>query len=218
MSNTSLHNWLKQKRFTLLLFVLFSFLLTPLYATLFNQSLQLVISINYSLLILAGINMARKKRLIFAALLLGAVNIFLIWLEFALSWSDAIHILRISFALLIFSLISYVLIRDFSRLAETTVHTILGGLCGFVMIGIIGGIMYELLYFCEPDSFLLKPNQSVYALYYFSFISITTVGYGDVIPNSESAQSLTVLLNIIGYFYMTIVVATIIGKYLKRTQ
>lgn len=50
----------------------------------------------------------------------------------------------------------------------------------------------------------------------FSFISITTVGYGDITPMTPPAQSLTMVLNIIGQFYLAIVIAVFVGKYINE--
>jgi len=61
----------------------------------------------------------------------------------------------------------------------------------------------------------LDSSYSGYIFYYFSFISVTTVGYGDVTPITSQAQSITLTMNIIGQFYLAIVIAVFVGKYIN---
>jgi len=84
---------------------------------------------------------------------------------------------------------------------------------GPIYMGVIGGILFEILHLINPSSFHLKDIVSGYIFYYFSFISITTVGYGDVTPATPPAQAITLILNIIGQFYLAIVIAVFVGKY-----
>ena len=82
-------------------------------------------------------------------------------------------------------------------------------------MGIIGGILFESIHLMDPKSFKLIAGFSGYSFYYFSFISITTVGYGDITPLTALAQSLTLVLNVIGQFYLTIIIAVFVGKYIN---
>ena len=86
---------------------------------------------------------------------------------------------------------------------------------GFIYLGIIGGIIFEIMHFINPNSFQLMDGFSGYVFYYFSFISITTVGYGDITPLTPQAQSVTLVMNIIGQFYLAIVIGVFVGKYIN---
>jgi hypothetical protein len=87
---------------------------------------------------------------------------------------------------------------------------------GFLFLGIIGGTLFELMHFFDSSSFNMVSGFSGFSFYYFSFISITTVGYGDITPMTAPAQSLTLVLNIIGQFYLAIVIAVFVGKYINE--
>ena len=82
-------------------------------------------------------------------------------------------------------------------------------------MGIIGGVLFESIHFINSNSFQLIKGFSGYSFYYFSFISITSVGYGDITPLTPPAQSLTLVMNIIGQFYSIIVVGVFVGKYIN---
>ena len=53
---------------------------------------------------------------------------------------------------------------------------------------------------------------------YFSFVTLTTLGYGDVIPVSHLARSTTMLIAVTGQLYMTILIAMLVGKFLSRPE
>ena len=49
-----------------------------------------------------------------------------------------------------------------------------------------------------------------------SFVSLTTLGYGDIVPITDAAKSLAVFLGIVGQMYITIIVGIMVGKYVKN--
>jgi uncharacterized membrane protein len=53
---------------------------------------------------------------------------------------------------------------------------------------------------------------------YFSFVTMTTLGYGDITPVSSFAKSVTTLIAVMGQLYLTILVAMLVGKFLSRTN
>lgn len=65
-----------------------------------------------------------------------------------------------------------------------------------------------------PDSFILPENWEYYDFIYFSYVTLTTVGFGDITPVHPFAKSFTILISIAGQLYLTILIAIVIGKYL----
>jgi hypothetical protein len=55
-------------------------------------------------------------------------------------------------------------------------------------------------------------------LLYFSYITILSIGYGDIYPMTDMARKATVLFGMIGQFYLVIVTAVVIEKYIRFTQ
>ena len=171
-SNHPIRSWLLENRFIVLLVFLLNFLLTPIYSSIFGISPHLIILINYTLLIFAAMNMALRRRISIFVIIFGVLSISCIWLEYGIAWAQLFSVLRIFFSFLFFVLISYIVIRNFLNRTETTLDTIYGAFSGFVILGIIGGILYEFLYFCDPTAFHLEADSSAYAFYYFSFYLI----------------------------------------------
>ena len=146
------------------------------------------------------------------AYILGLLTLLTIWLEFLYNGSDIILICRLLASFTLFVCFCIILVRQILKIKEVNLQFIIGPLLGFLYLGIIGGILFETVHFIDSSSFHLIEGYSGYSFYYFSFISITTVGYGDITPTTAPAQSLTLVMNIIGQFYLAIVIAVFVGK------
>ncbi len=100
---------------------------------------------------------------------------------------------------------------------EVSIAIILASISGYLIVGVLGGLLFSILEHSIPNSFKSMPeNFDIYELLYFSFITLTSVGFGDITPNTNAAKSLTLLLAIAGQLYLTILIAILVGKYLSK--
>jgi hypothetical protein len=98
-------------------------------------------------------------------------------------------------------------------------NTIYGAILGYIIIGMIGGQICILIDHIIPNSFgNYDPLQSKYQYYYYSFITMTTLGYGDIYPLNDASRSISIFISAVGQIYMTIVIAIIIGKFLRTEE
>jgi hypothetical protein len=102
---------------------------------------------------------------------------------------------------------------------------VMGVLCGYLFLGVAWGNLYVLVEVLAPGSFSVKGvlagqlvamNPRRFLFNYFSFVTLTTVGYGDVTPASPTAAWLACLEAVAGQFYVAVVVAQFVG--LKLAQ
>ena len=97
-------------------------------------------------------------------------------------------------------------------------NKIFGGICIYLLFGIIWGIFYLLIHIVIPGSFEGLPSSAIGAqfldLMYFSFVTLTTLGYGDLIPVRPLARTVSYLEAILGQFYVAVLVAWLVGMYL----
>jgi voltage-gated potassium channel len=98
-------------------------------------------------------------------------------------------------------------------------------MCGYLLLGIIWGLLYSAVETASPGSFSLpspKDTDAVAArpdrgtLTYYSVITLTTVGYGDVTPTTPLARTLAWMEAVTGQFYLAVLVAGLVG--FKVTQ
>lgn len=203
-------------KYLIALLAAFNFLLTPLHIALSGFGAAYVVVVNYTLVILSSSLIASEKSGKIIAYIFGFLTILVIWLEFSYPNIKPILIGRLLASFLLFAFFCVTLIRQLLKIKEVNLRFILGPLLGFLYLGIIGGILFESIHLIHPKSFQLIPGFSGYSFYYFSFISITTVGYGDITPITAPAQALTLVMNIIGQFYLAIVIGVFVGKYINE--
>ncbi len=95
------------------------------------------------------------------------------------------------------------------------INIITGSIALYLILGFIWAILYTFLVQLEPEAIRgLEPENWINALStmtYFSFVTLTTLGYGDMSPVTPIAQVLVILEAVTGMFYFAIVVASLIG-------
>ncbi len=104
------------------------------------------------------------------------------------------------------------LVRRVLETEQITTNILYAAICGFLFLGLIGGHLIRLIDVTTQGAFNLPPDVDTYSYTYFSFVTITTLGYGDITPQNGPAQAITVLLAICGQMYITTVIAVIVGR------
>lgn len=95
--------------------------------------------------------------------------------------------------------------------------TVKGGICVYIMLGLAWSAIYRLVYELNPDSFSVDFG-AVWEFMYFSFTTLTTVGYGDITPVSSFAMMLTNLEGLTGQLFLTVFVARLVGLHIVHSQ
>ena len=104
--------------------------------------------------------------------------------------------------------------------AEVSFDSINGAFCGYLLLGVAFGHLYCLVESVRPSSFNLQEHFGPLALEggrrhslltYFSLVTLTTVGYGDITPRSPPARSLACVEAIIGQFYVAVIIAGLVA-------
>jgi voltage-gated potassium channel len=99
---------------------------------------------------------------------------------------------------------------------------VVGTICVYLLLGTIWAVMYGLVDLLSPGSFngIDIADQSGWDArwIYFSFVTLTTLGYGDITPATNSARVLVYTEAIFGVFYMAILVAGLVSGYLAEAQ
>jgi hypothetical protein len=105
------------------------------------------------------------------------------------------------------------------RPGAVTVHRILGAVAVYLLIGVIWTQAYALVAHVDPQAFehpIPPEPHDLAPLLYYSFATLTTVGYGDVLAVHPVARSLAMLEAVIGQLYSAILVARLVGLSLQR--
>lgn len=169
-------------------------------------NLALVVTILYSAAIVLG-----DKRYIFL-MVIGVV----IAIEIFTSFRELhyLNILSRCITLLMFLYIVYRLIKEILRKEEVTAGTILEAINGYLLLGIAFSGLTRVLSDLIPTAY--NTPQTDNDSLYFAFVTMTTLGYGDILPIHPIAKSLTMIISIAGQFYVGVIVAILVGKYANR--
>jgi hypothetical protein len=113
---------------------------------------------------------------------------------------------------------------------KVSADTIYGGICVYLLIALTFSSLYRLVEVLEPGSLVIAgvplgdryPNPSQLwdapETFYFSFVTITTLGYGDVVPASSPARSLAIVEAVIGQLFIAVFMARLVGLHLARPR
>jgi len=99
-------------------------------------------------------------------------------------------------------------------------NTVVGSIALYLLIGQVFAIVYTVLLHLSPDALTgIVPGPWYHHLSqanYFSLITLTTTGYGDIHPRTPIAQAIAAIEGVTGVFYMALVVASLVGAFLGR--
>lgn len=126
-------------------------------------------------------------------------------------------------------LIGYMLLliaRDVFSTTEVNSDTLCGSVSVYLLLGIFFGMIYSIILVIDPGAFngidseltldpTLGPNR---AMLYYSVVTLTTLGYGDITPVSQYTRSLATMEVILGQIYLTVMVARLVGQHLVNLQ
>lgn len=146
---------------------------------------------------------------------------------FVFGWMELIYTTPTFFVINMLCTIGFLWVCTLSILydvilhAKVTVETLRGVVCAYFMFAFLFAYTYYLLEFLLPGSFNLIVRDTSYFMYssnlsqmmYFSFVTLLTIGYGDITPLGDIGQTVVIIEGIIGQFYIAILVARIVSVY-----
>ena len=143
----------------------------------------------------------------------------IIWLKPAGYDSPYVDLVKLGFIAAFFIFVMSFLIRFIVKSGSADMNVLLASINIYLLAGIVGACFSFVLYILYPEAYnfpayIVKP-QFVQFLYY-SFITMSTVGYGDITPRIPETQTLSYILSIAGQLYVAIVIALLIGKFLME--
>jgi hypothetical protein len=139
--------------------------------------------------------------------------------EFAPSYS--LPALDTTLKLACLSILVFMTLKRTLRPGPVTVYRVIGGIAGYLLIGYTWTFAYQLVVQQAPGAIHFEagvadtPSRQPNHLIYFSFITLTTVGYGDVRPVHPVVRSLAVAEALVGQLYLAILIASLVGMALQ---
>jgi voltage-gated potassium channel len=232
--DSALHGWLsrlRQARFTQLLIGLVLLLFVSPFIGTFSSELGktfatlMVVFLLATVLIAAALAVSDDQKHTRITLALAGTCLILTMLA-QLTGSPSLRIaqelLTIGFLIHVIRLI----VRTLFRQQHVDNDTIAASLCGYILIGVTFAVVFSLVMDIDSSalSFAKSEPSSELAIHfgdqhtataiYFSFVTLTTLGYGDITPISMPARMLTTAEALIGQLYLVILVARLVGLHI----
>ncbi len=181
-------------------------------------SARILVSLLFSGILFSAVyTINRYSRMFLWTILLMALTLILLWIDvfnlvpFSLQASSVILCLYLGLLVYTLSLLIF-------TARNITPGLISGALCLYLIFGMFWGMIYVLIELWQPGSFtgaLLNDQTFHLQLYrafqYFSFVTLTTLGYGDILPTNSVAAAFCQIEAIIGQFFMAVMVARLVA-------
>ncbi|MCK9422733.1 MAG: ion channel [Bacteroidales bacterium] len=176
----------------------------------------------FSLIFISGImSMERRK---WSILGLATAAFVLQWISEILELNFLTEASRV-INVLFFMVVVFILIRQMASARIVNARVILESISGYLLLGLIFSVLIAAIMQADPDAFnvTLKENNglqpatpSISVPLYFGFVTLATVGYGDIVPLKPYTRSLATFISISGQLYVVTIIGLLIGKFISK--
>jgi len=115
----------------------------------------------------------------------------------------------------------YIIVKLMKKVVVSKVVTILEfteSINAYLLFGIAGSLIFYTIYKDFPGAFNMPDtvHQGMSNFVYFTFVTLSTLGYGDITPLSPFARSMSIFFSVSGQLYLAMIVAVLVGKFISR--
>lgn len=187
-----------------------------------DQSAALIVQIAFSATLIVGVWSFIDSRGWFRVGITLAVLEFVVTLTNALRPAEFLNWAVLLIALAFCGLSLVFAFGGIIRGTRMDANRMTGAVCVYLLLGITLGLLNMLVYRLIPESYSgLDPStvdEHGLSLLYYTFVTMTTLGYGDILPIGPLARALAYLAAVAGQFYIAILVGMMVGVYLSQKQ
>jgi len=169
-------------------------------------------------------SISRSRAGKFVTLMLG-VPAILLWFAhlFWVNWP--LEFVRCLFGAAFLSYAIVLMLLEVFHAKRVTGNILCASMCGYVLLGVVWAYGYSMICILDPNAFLspvhgplpleirMGSGNSVEGLY-FSFTTLTTLGYGDIVPTGPIARAVVCLEAIVGQLYLAVLIARMVGLHI----
>jgi len=186
---------------------------------------RLLTNVFLSLILIAGAITVSRNR-IFRTLVFswGLLTFVFLWTRYL--FPDQALVFLTNYLALVFQvLLTLLILSQIFREGPTTSHRIMGAVAAYLLLGVIWSLAYYLIALRMPEAFNVQgpftpgDRESLQSdLFYFSFVTLTTTGYGDIVPVHPIARMLVILEGVAGQLFPAILIARLVALQVQSRQ
>ena len=205
----------------LLISLVLLLLLHPIFADVFIG--RVIQNIALSVVLLSAVYSVSRKKQVFAIAVLLSLPVFAgTWLAYFL---DNVYLTLVtwSFAIVFLALIGSIVLSDVLKSEKVTTDTIHASICVYLLIGVTWALLYSVMEGIRPESFLIEHSlvtsviEYIPHFLYYSFVTLTTLGYGDITPLTPLAKTLSYMEAVTGQIYIAVLIARLVGVHIAQS-
>jgi hypothetical protein len=171
---------------------------------------------------------AHRTRSLLVTLSLAVPAAVMVWMGSARETSGFTAGVWLVLATFIVAVLVYTA-SDVVRAQRVTADTILGAIAIYLLLAMVWAMLYAMVHAVDPSAFVLPPADAarlgdsafrgdISPFVYYSFVTLTTMGYGDVLPAGYAARALATCEAVVGQIYLTVLVARLVGLHIADAQ
>ncbi len=200
--------------------LLFAMLVQLLFSGMFHEGQILPILLRGGVLVAAIFMTADRKNHLIIGLLLGVPALILTSFIHPLNnqilgWITYVNVL------FLYLFILWLMLGQIFNARVITLNTIGLALCTYILIGMVWILFYTPVATMDPDAFtrpILDEPDPLHTLTYFSYVTLATLGYGDISPVSTLARNLAILEAVTGTLFLAVLISRLVGSYSRNAK
>ncbi len=210
-----IHSQIRIGRFTFLFISMLAYILLRPFLESF-LGLHFLITLFVTFVMLSGVYaVSGNKRGFIAGMIIFLPAIGMQWVRYFIV-STWFHAFAKALGLASIGYVASIILMYLFKENNITADVIIGAICVYLLFGIMWSYGYALIELIRPGSFHYSGDLDN-DLFYYSYITLTTVGYGDVVPISNIARSVAVLESISGQIYLAVLIARLVGMHSSQS-
>lgn len=208
------------KFFLLLSALLLFFVLSPIFNTKtgsFYFGILFTIVLLFSVLVIT-----HTKWFILLAILLATLVIIGTWSGIIYKPIRVVTLIETALTAVFFIIIIATVLSHVIRDRTITLNTLLGAICGYLLIGLFWSFIFIFIHYNDATAFNMSDSTraglgpELQNFIYYSFVSLTTLGYGDITPVAGFAKTFSWMEAATGQIYLTVWIAHLVGMYVAH--
>jgi hypothetical protein len=206
------------------LYLLFSLLLLLLLTPFFAATVigTILVDIAFSAIFLSAVYAVSERKRLFTLTVILAVPLIVARWSNHLLQNDAFTLVIKILTLVFLVFTTYLMFAHVLKDEEVTANKICGALSVYLMIGVTWALLFGVIEGIHPQSFAIADVQGASSpenilFTYYSFVTLTTLGYGDITPLTPVARAFTFVEAVCGQIYLAVLIARLVGLHIVHS-
>ncbi|WP_296325197.1 ion channel [Winogradskyella sp.] len=168
---------------------------------------------------------SKNKKLTWFFIVLFVISAFAFGFEMISRRQNTENILiRLSIYFIFYITVAWNIIKQVWQAERVTKNVIMGLMSGYISLGFLAFFLFMSIELTNPGAFvgaLMETNDITLksdGILYYAYITLLTIGYGEIVPTIPVAQKAAILVGLMGQFYLVIITAVVVEKYIKHSS